>query len=63
LAGVKKSRSEWSLTQEAFDKLLAAFSQDRDESLDQEKILICCNRQLGYLPTPFQLALWRGKEN
>jgi DNA-directed RNA polymerase specialized sigma24 family protein len=35
LAGAKKSRSEWSLTQEAFDKLLAAFSQNREEAARQ----------------------------
>ena len=30
-----KSREEWSLTQEAFDKLLAAFSPDADEAAKQ----------------------------
>jgi DNA-directed RNA polymerase specialized sigma24 family protein len=39
LAGAKKSRSEWSLTQEAFDKLLAAFSQNRDEAARQYEAL------------------------
>jgi DNA-directed RNA polymerase specialized sigma24 family protein len=39
LAGAKKSRSEWSLTREAFDKLLAAFSQERDEAARQYEAL------------------------
>lgn len=35
----KKSRGKWSLTQEAFDKLLAAFSQDREEAARQYEAL------------------------
>ena len=35
----KESRSEWSLTEEAFNKLLAAFSQDRDEAARQYEAL------------------------
>lgn len=35
----RKSHSEWSLTQEAFDKLLAAFSPDRDEAAKQYETL------------------------
>jgi len=34
-----KSRGEWSLTQKAFDKLLAAFSPDRDEAATQYEAL------------------------
>jgi RNA polymerase sigma factor (sigma-70 family) len=34
-----KSRGEWSLTQEAFDKLLAAFSHDTDEAAKQYEAL------------------------
>jgi len=35
----RKRRVEWSLTQEAFDKLLASFSQDRDEAGRQYEAL------------------------
>lgn len=35
----RKSRTEWSLTEEAFDKLLAAFSPDRDEAARQYEAL------------------------
>lgn len=35
----KMSRSQWSLTGEALDKLLAAFSQDRDEAARQYETL------------------------
>lgn len=35
----KESRGEWSLTEEAFNKLLAAFSQDRDEAARQYEAL------------------------
>src|SRR5689334_13919069 len=34
-----KGRGEWSLTQEALDKLLAAFSQDTDEAARQYEAL------------------------
>jgi DNA-directed RNA polymerase specialized sigma24 family protein len=34
-----KNRGEWSLTQEAFDKLLAAFSPDADEAAKQYEAL------------------------
>jgi DNA-directed RNA polymerase specialized sigma24 family protein len=39
LSKPSKSQSEWSLTQEAFDKLLAAFSPDRDEAARQYEAL------------------------
>jgi DNA-directed RNA polymerase specialized sigma24 family protein len=39
LSKPKKSRGKWSLTQEAFDKLLAAFSQDREEAARQYEAL------------------------
>ena len=35
----RKSRSEWSLTERAFDKLLAAFSPDREEAARQYETL------------------------
>ena len=37
--GAGKSRREWSLTREAFDKLLAAFSPDADEAAKQYEAL------------------------
>jgi DNA-directed RNA polymerase specialized sigma24 family protein len=39
LSVANKSRSEWSLTQEAFEKLLAAFSPDRDAAARQYEAL------------------------
>jgi DNA-directed RNA polymerase specialized sigma24 family protein len=39
LSKPRKSRSEWCLTEEAFDKLLAAFSPDRDEAAKQYEAL------------------------
>ena len=37
-AGARVAQSDWSLTQQAFDKLLAAFSPDRDEAAKQYEI-------------------------
>jgi DNA-directed RNA polymerase specialized sigma24 family protein len=39
LTEANKSRDKWFLTQEAFDKLLAAFSSDRDEAARQYEAL------------------------
>lgn len=39
MSKAKKSRSEWSLTQQAFDKLLATFARDREEAARQYEAL------------------------